>query len=352
MSSKKNKIYKREDLAEVLEKKRNDGKKIGVTNGVFDILHAGHVDYLEKAKELCDILIVSINTDASVKEYKDAGRPINSAEDRAAVLAALESVDFVTFHNERRMRNTLETLKPDFYIKAGDYSLDELTSKDVLDQWGGEARLIPLLPGKSTSAIIQKIIDTYNTIEISLDNEDRTSNTIFLDRDGVINEEVEYLHEPEKFTFIPHVLEGVKKMQDLGFKIVVITTQAGIGLGYFTKEDFFKVNKKMLSEFRKNGITLSKIYFCPHTISDNCSCRKPKTGLIERAQKDLDIDLKNSWFIGDKTSDITAGFTVGCHTILVKTGYKGEDSEYDVKPEFIAKDLRDAARYIEEKMNI
>lgn len=341
------KIHAREELAKIIALLRRSEKKIGVTNGVFDLLHAGHVIYLKQAKKKCDVLIVSINTDSSAKEYKGIDRPINSQEDRAIVLAALESVDYVTFHNERRMRDTLKVLKPHYYIKAGDYQLRELTSRDVLAKWGGKVIIIPPLKGRSTTKTIQKIINAHENTTVSLkSSQQKESRAVILDRDGVINEEVEYLHEPEKFKFLTNVLNGLKKMQSMGFKIVIATTQAGIGLGYFTKEDFFKVNKAMLKDFKENGIVISKIYFCPHGVDENCSCRKPKIGLIERAKEDLFLDLSQSWAIGDKTADIEAGKKAGCRTILIKTGHKGKDKEFEVRPDFTAEDLKEAAAII------
>ncbi len=343
----KEKIFQREGLAEILEPIKEKGKKIGLTNGVFDILHAGHVAYLQEAREKCDVLVVSINTDSSVKEYKDDGRPIVPEMERALVVAALESVDYVTFHNERRMKATLEILRPKYYIKGGDYKTTELTSKDVLEKWGGEVVLIPMVEGKSTTNIIKKVLEVYSNNPVELKQDDKEiAKAVILDRDGVINKEVEYLHEPEKFEFIDGAMEGIKKLQQAGFKVVIATTQAGIGLGYFTKEDFYRVNKVMLKGFRENGIVASKIYFCPHSVSENCDCRKPNTGLIKKAEEDLNLDLSKSWMIGDKTSDIKAGKDAGCKTILVNTGHKGDDNEYKIRPDFVAKDLRDAAAII------
>lgn len=341
------KIYPREKLSKILKILRDSGKIIGVTNGAFDILHAGHVTYLEQAKKKCDILVVSVNTDKSIKEYKDPQRPINPEGDRAKVVAALESVDYVTFHDERRMRATLEALKPNYYIKAADYNSSTLTSADVLKEWGGKPLLIPLVEGRSTTKILEKIIDLYKEKPISLDIKNKSPRkAIFLDRDGVINEEIEYLHEPEKFKFVKGALEGIKKMQDMGFAIVIVTNQAGIGLGYFTKEDFFRVNKVMLRGFYDNGIIISKIYFCPHSLSDNCTCRKPKIGLFKRAREDLNIDFGSSFVIGDKVSDIEAGKKIGAKTIFVMMGHGAKFKSTKIKPDRVVGNLIEAAEFI------
>lgn len=340
------KIYSRNQLVKIIAKLKREGKKIGITNGIFDIIHAGHVDYLAKAKAKCDVLIVSVNTDESARIYKDPGRPINSEKDRAAVVAALECVDYVTFHNERRMRDSILAYKPDFYIKGGDYDISELTSRDVLKDWGGEAVLIPPVKGKSTTSVIEKFANLHNwPVSLPQGSKNKTK-AVFLDRDGVINEEIEYLHEPDRFKFIQGVIKGIKKMQDKGFKIVIVTTQAGIGLGYFTKEDFLKVNKKMLHGFYENGIVISKIYFCPHSLEDNCDCRKPRTSLFQRARKDLNIDFKKSYVIGDKESDIEAGKKIGAKTILVTTGHIKSLKFLKPKPNFTARNLLEASELI------
>ena len=138
-------------------------------------------------------------------------------------------------------------------------------------------------------------------------------------------------------------------MQGVGFKIVVVTNQAGIGLGYFTKEDFFKVNKKMLQGFYENGIKISKIYFCPHSIDDKCNCRKPKMALFELAKKDLNIDFKKSFIIGDTDSDIKVGRKVGIKTILVTTGHGGRNKNYRIKPDYIVDDLIEASKIMKSK---
>lgn len=344
-----NKIVSREDLSKILIKERAGGKKIGFTSGVFDILHAGHVTFLEQAKSKCDILVVGINSDDSVKAYKGEKRPLVGEEDRLKVVAAINSVDYVFLFEERRNAKNIELLQPDYYFKAGDYTPDQLTSAGVVKDKGGEAIVLPAVDGISTSKFIEKILKLYGSTSdiISVKEDKRNQNkAVFLDRDGVVNKDVEYLHEPEKFVFEKNALAGMKKIQELGFKIVIVTMQAGIGLGYFTKEDFYKVNRVMLKECNQNGIIIDKIYFCPHSKRDNCDCRKPKTGLFERGKEELDLDIGKCFVVGDKTSDILAGYSIGSKTIGMKTGHACLDKEFDVAADFMANDLLDAADYI------
>lgn len=349
-----NKAKTREELAELIPKLKKQGKKVGFTSGAFDIIHAGHITYLEDARKICDVLIIGLNTDASVKKYKGENRPINNQEDRLKIISSLEPVDYVFLFDDRRNNVNIETLKPDFYIKGGDYSPDTLTSKPVVEKHGGKAVVLPIEKGKSTTELIKKVMmdvksDKKNDEKTSyakINKHSKISQAIFIDRDGVINKEISYLHEPEKFEFLPNVLEGMKKMQGMGFKIVVVTNQAGIGLGYFTKEDFYKVNRVMLKGVSKAGIMIDKIYFCPHGINDDCDCRKPKPGMLLRGKQELNLDMKNSYMIGDMTSDIKAGENAGTKTILVKTGYGGKDGGDAIKSDYVAEDLLDAAEFI------
>jgi rfaE bifunctional protein nucleotidyltransferase chain/domain len=138
---------------------RANGKKLVVTNGCFDVLHLGHVAYLESARNLGDALLVGVNGDNSARELKGAGRPVNSENDRAAVLAALESVDGVCIFIEKTAVKFLERAQPDLYVKGGDYTLETLNQEErrAVEQAGGKIAIIPLMPGKSTTALLEKI---------------------------------------------------------------------------------------------------------------------------------------------------------------------------------------------------
>ena len=353
------KIKTREALAALCETWRSQGKTIGFTSGAFDLIHAGHVRYLEQAKQMCDVLIVGVNTDTSVRAYKGPDRPIVAESFRVQVVAALESVSFVFPFEERRNQKNIHMLKPDFYIKAGDYTKEALTSGGIVENNGGEVRLIPVENDISTTDIVQKIAEQQGLPEeIFLEHEKtvhiqrkpaKRGPAVFFDRDGTINKEIDYLDDPNEFKLLPNVLEGIKKFQEMGYRIIVITNQPGIGFGYYTKHDFFRVNKAMLSHFSKAGIKVDKIYFCPHTQAEGCDCRKPGQALIERAKAELNLDLSRSVIIGDRTSDIETGKRAGMLSILVNTGAAGKDGAYPVEPDYRAVDLLDAAEWILKK---
>jgi len=153
-----------------------------------------------------------------------------------------------------------------------------------------------------------------------------TSNfdTLFLDRDGVINKKLDgkYVRNWEEFTFIPNVLNYISKLSQLFNRIIIITNQQGISKGIMSKNDLLFLHQKMLNEIEKAGGKINKIYFCPHLETDNCNCRKPRIGMIEKAIKDFpSINIKKSYLIGDSSSDIEAGKKAGLHTVKVDNNF-------------------------------
>jgi rfaE bifunctional protein nucleotidyltransferase chain/domain len=153
------KILTASDLVPWRESLRKAGKKLVVTNGCFDLLHLGHVSYLENARQQGDALLVGVTSDSNVRSLKGPGRPLNSAEDRAAVLAALESVDAVHVFPELDARAFLRTVAPDVYVKGGDYTIDTINQDErrMLEAAGVKIVILPVVPGKSTSALLEKI---------------------------------------------------------------------------------------------------------------------------------------------------------------------------------------------------
>ncbi len=153
------KIIPWERLAEWRAALRAVGQRLVVTNGCFDLLHVGHVVYLETARNLGDALLIGLNSDESVRQLKGPGRPVNPQADRAAVLAALESVTGVCLFTERRATHFLARAEPDIYVKGGDYTVATMDQEErrTVEQAGGRIMFIPFVPGKSTTALIQKI---------------------------------------------------------------------------------------------------------------------------------------------------------------------------------------------------
>ena len=155
----KSNILTVDELVRVADDLRAVGKRLVVTNGCFDLLHAGHVRYLSAARELGDALAVAVNGDASVRTLKGEGRPLNSEHDRAELVAALRSVDYVAVFPEVRASHLLERVRPAVYVKGGDYKPETLNSEEraVLNKIGAEIRIIPFQPGYSTSGLIERM---------------------------------------------------------------------------------------------------------------------------------------------------------------------------------------------------
>lgn len=155
----RNKIVSWKDLPAWRTALRAKGKKLAVTNGCFDLLHLGHVTYLENARNLGDALLIGVNGDSSVRQLKGESRPVNSEGDRGAVLAALESVDGICIFEDKTATRFLAAAQPDIYVKGGDYTLETLNQDErkAVESGGGKIVIIPFVPGKSTTAILEKI---------------------------------------------------------------------------------------------------------------------------------------------------------------------------------------------------
>ena len=181
---------------------------------------------------------------------------------------------------------------------------------------------------------------------------------VFLDRDGTINEEVGYVNHIDRFTLLPRVEPAIRLLNDHGFKAVVVTNQSGVARGYFPESLIHQVHEKMEGLLREKGARLDGIYYCPHhpeaglpPYRQRCRCRKPETGLIEEAVRQLDIDCSRSYMVGDRGKDVEFAHRIGAKGILVLTGYgKGEweycQSEWGKRPDHVAQDLFDAVQWI------
>lgn len=157
---------------------------------------------------------------------------------------------------------------------------------------------------------------------------------LFLDRDGVINKEKNYLYKIDEFEFIDGVFKACRYFQDMDYLLIIITNQAGIARGIYSEKDFQILTNWMLSEFKKRGITISRVYFCPHhpEFSRKCDCRKPSPKMLLDAQKKFNIDLSKSILVGDKNSDIEAGKNANIkNNYLITTGHAIKDNIFNVK---------------------
>ena len=181
---------------------------------------------------------------------------------------------------------------------------------------------------------------------------------VFIDRDGTISEEVGYINHLSRFRLFPYSAAALKQLHDNGYLAIVITNQAGVARGYFSEEMVQAIHKQMTKDLETSGARLDAIYYCAHhpTVGEppyqlDCDCRKPKPGLLLRAARDYDIDLANSWMIGDRYSDIELAANAGVKSALVLSGYgRGEwehqRDNWTIQPDLVAEDLLAAVNQI------
>lgn len=181
---------------------------------------------------------------------------------------------------------------------------------------------------------------------------------VFLDRDGTINEQMGYINHISRFQLLPGVGQAIRALNEHWLPVVVVTNQSGLARGYFPESLMDEVHQEMCQRLALEGAHIDGLYICPHhpeakeeRFRVTCNCRKPKTGLLERAAVDLHLDLKHSFVVGDRWSDLRCGAAVGATTILVLTGYGRGDARYigpsqAVQPDYVAEDLEEAVRWI------
>ena len=173
-----------------------------------------------------------------------------------------------------------------------------------------------------------------------------SSIAVFLDRDGTICKDVHYMRRPEQFELLPGVVEGIKLLNELNLNVIVATNQSGVARRYFTEEDLKKIHEWMIEELSKRGAKIDAIYYCPHHPDDNCDCRKPKIGMLKKAEADFGLDLNKCFVVGDKGLDVETGKNAGCTSILIL----GPETEPGVKTDLTTSDLHKAAELIKEKI--
>ncbi|MCK9559055.1 MAG: HAD-IIIA family hydrolase [Candidatus Marinimicrobia bacterium] len=175
---------------------------------------------------------------------------------------------------------------------------------------------------------------------------------VFLDRDGTLNyDSREYIRNLTEFRLFPTTVAALKKIQALGYKLIIITNQACVAKGLTTVAAVEEIHQFLKNTLKEKGVKLAAIYYCPHHPDDDCDCRKPKIGNVLRASREHEIDLSSSFFIGDSKRDVETGKTAGCRTILVRTGVRLNSQEeirqWSVQPDFVTANLMAAVEFIE-----
>jgi D-glycero-D-manno-heptose 1,7-bisphosphate phosphatase len=185
-----------------------------------------------------------------------------------------------------------------------------------------------------------------------------SNRAIFLDRDGTLNEEVGYVNHPHRFKLYPWTAPAVRLINQAGFKAIVLTNQSGVARQYMTEDLVRQIHQKLQAELREHGAYLDAIYYCPHHPAAvdpqyrlACACRKPQTGLVERAQREFELDLRRSYFVGDRFLDVQLASAVGGKGVLVLTGYGLGEYEYQrhtwtTPPDHLAENVLAAIQWI------
>lgn len=156
-----NTILKLDELKKIISMAKSSDKKVVFTNGCFDIIHGGHIEFLQKAKSLGDILVVGLNTDQSVKYLKGENRPIKNEKERANILSALKYIDYITLFNETTPEKLIREIQPDILVKGDDYKIDEVVGREIVEGYGARVELIPIVEGHSTTNTLTKIIEQH-----------------------------------------------------------------------------------------------------------------------------------------------------------------------------------------------
>lgn len=170
---------------------------------------------------------------------------------------------------------------------------------------------------------------------------------VFLDRDGVINREVDYLSRVEQLVVLPGAPEAMKKLRAAGFKVVVVTNQSGVARGYFSVAQLGRIHRELKRRLARAGAKWDALYFSPHPPDSRSPLRKPGIGMLLKAKKRFGLDLKSSWLVGDTTTDVQTARNAGCGAVLVRTGKGGRDGRYaGAKPDKVCRDLASAAAWI------
>ena len=174
---------------------------------------------------------------------------------------------------------------------------------------------------------------------------------VFLDRDGTIAEEVGYLNHASRFRMFPFVAAAIRRLNEAKLPVIVVTNQSGVGRGYFPESLVHAVNELMTQQLAAAGARVDAIYYCPHTSTEGCACRKPNTGMLERAAREHALYLQRSFVVGDRFGDLELARNAQARSILVRTGYgEGEfawhSAKWPVQPDFVAQDLSEAADWI------
>lgn len=317
------------------ERYDREGRRLVFTNGCFDLLHLGHVTYLEAARRLGDGLLLALNSDRSVRELKGPARPVVAEGQRAAVMAALECVDGVIVFDSLRVDGILRKVKPHLYTKGGDYTAETLNPDEraAVLSGGGEIEIIPFVEGCSSSSVIERI--ESEALRRAATSPPKPLRAVFLDRDGVLNRENGGVTRPEDLEVLPGAGRALARLARAGVERIVVTNQSGIARGLLDETGLERIHEKLRHQLAVEGGEIGAIYVAPtHPDRDlpggipallgPSFDRKPAPGLIYRAALEHRLRLSECAFVGDSRRDLEAAEAVGVPFFAVRSP-KAED---------------------------
>ncbi len=334
------KVLSREAARARIDAAHLRGVKVVAMSGSFDVLHDGHRAILKEARERGDELVVFLNSDDSIRRYKGSGRPKNSFDVRARTLSEVKEVDAIVRMDELTPVSLLTLLKPDIYVNGSDWNVN-MVERPVVESYGGTVHVVTR--GAVSTA------STSELLRMSGSDESESKRAVFLDRDGVINSDVGDVDDPANIKLVEGTVEGLIALRDAGFALIIVSNQSAIGRNTVTKDGVDAVNAHIVGELKKYGVTILKVYYCPHRSDEGCACRKPGTEHLEKAADEFGIALGKCWFIGDRWSDIECGKNANMKTILIENGLYPYESV--LMPDYRAKNLIEAAAIITESIS-
>ena len=305
-------VLLREELIERVREARRSDETIGLCCGIFDLLHAGHADYLSAAAECCDRLVVAVNGETSAARLKGIGLPLNSFEDRARLIAGLRGPAWVVELIEERPAALIEALRPDYYIKGGDYRPGQLRSAPLVEAYGGEIRIIPLRGELSSSELRRRAAAAYlEGASLTPRAHEGRAPGLIVDRDGTLIEDHPLLDHSDELRLLDGAKEALARLCQAGIRIAIVTNQQGLGLGLLDRRRYLDVSMELLRRLGIAGARVERIYTAPEPLGSAGSRAKPSPELYRQAIDDLRFDVSRTWVIGDRGRDLAAADELG-----------------------------------------
>lgn len=296
-----------EKLKILLKKFRKNKLTVGTINGTYDLLHDGHKDAISFAFENVDKLILLLNSDKSVSLYKGPSRPIENEKVRSKNLQNTFPELIVFTFNELNPLNAINNIKPDIHFVGPDWGKNTL-EQDLIESQNGKIINIKKNINISTSMILQKT-----------NKRDVINRAIFVDRDGTIIHDNNYLTEKENISFFPESFKSLKKLQKLNFKLFIVTNQSMVGRGYTTKDKALEIHDEIVQKLNDKGVVIQESFIDFSHPDSKSKSRKPNTFFLEKAAEKYKLSLKHCWTIGDRESDIIFGKRGNTKTIQIKS---------------------------------